>query len=117
MANRAHAIAISISGGVSLGLSALLAWDAFRSATTSAAELQSQFAGAAYADAFGLGFWPFWGIAAVIQAIALTIGWRATRVSKLRFVFPAFLVLFAIASFTEQQSWQRAELLFWNQGR
>jgi len=117
MATRTHAIAVTISGAVSLGLSALLAWDAFQSATTSAAELQSQFAGAAYEDAFGLGFWPFWGIVAIVQAAALTVGWRATRVSKFRFVFSAFLVLFAIASFAEQQSWQRAESLFSSQWR
>ena len=117
MATRSRAIAVSISGAVSLGLSALLAWDAFWSATTSAAELQSQFTGAAYEDAFGLGFWPFWGIAAAFQAVALAVGWRATRLWRLRFVFPALLILFAMASLVEQQSWQRAESLFWDQGR
>lgn len=117
MATRSRAIAVSISGAVSFGLSALLAWDAFRSATTSAAELQSEFAGAAYEDAFGLGFWPFWVVAVVFQAIALAVGWRATRFSKLRFVFPALLIFFAMVSLIEQQSWQRVESLFWNQGR
>jgi hypothetical protein len=114
---RMRAIAASVSGAVSLGLCALLAWDAFQTATTSAAELQSQFAGAAYEDVFGFGFWPAWGIAALIQAIALIVGWRVTRASKVRSVFPALLVLFAIASYFEQQSWERAESLFWNQGR
>jgi hypothetical protein len=117
METRKHAIAAFTSGLVSLGLSALLASDAFGSATTSAAELQSQFAGAAYEDAFGLGFWPFWSIAALVQAIALIVGWRVARASRARFLFPALLVLFVMASFAEQQSWQRAESLFWNQGK
>jgi hypothetical protein len=112
-----RAIAASISSAVSLGLCALLAWDAFRIGATSAAELHSQFAGAAYEDVFGFGFWPAWGIAALIQGIALIVGWRVTPASKVRLVFPVLLVLFATASYFEQQSWERAESLFWNQGR
>lgn len=104
----------SLSAAVAAaGLSAYVLLDAASSALTSVVNLKRTFEGAAYEDIFGLGFWPMWGLFALLEAAALLVCWRTARPSIRRVLLGALLLAFAVASVAACLSWQREEAVFW----
>jgi len=109
---------VSLSAAVAAaGLSAYLIFEAARSALTPDQDLMSVFAGAAYGDVFGFGFWPMWVVCALLQAVALLVYLRAARDETRRLFFGVLLAVFAVASIASFLSWHREEAVFWAKGR
>jgi hypothetical protein len=99
---------------ISAGLSLVIFKDARGVMSTADEALIARFQGAAYEDIFGFGFWPTWGITAVIQIAIAAGSWALLRKSRLRYrvSIPLLVLAFAVASVLEYRAFLLEETLW-----